>query len=107
MAGPKPPDDLMATMIDPRGRTVWLTERAWKHIVEQHQEVETHPDWLKKCVETAEMRTRGNYEGAEKLWAQNLGPSKWFCVVVRYEGRIGTIRTALAVKRGPRQGDQI
>jgi hypothetical protein len=95
----------MATMIDPQGRTVWLTEERWKHIIDGHKEVERHMDALKKCVQTAEKRSAGNYPGAEKLWVRNIDPSKWFCVVVRYEGRIGTVRTALAVKRGPRPGD--
>ncbi|MGO9321554.1 MAG: hypothetical protein ACLQBY_12225 [Solirubrobacteraceae bacterium] len=107
MAAPKPPDDLLATMTDPRGRTVWLTEERWKHIIEGHPEVERHLSVLKKCVETAEKRTRGNYKDTEKLWARNIGPAKWFFVVVRYEGRTGAVRTALAATKGPRQGDLI
>jgi hypothetical protein len=105
VAGPKPPDDLMATMTDPWGRTVWLTKERWKHIIDGHKEVEGHMDALNQCVQTAEKRSKGHYPDAERLWVQNTGPSKWFCVVVRYEGRIGTVRTALAVKRGPRPGD--
>jgi hypothetical protein len=107
VAGPKPPDDLMAAMTDSWGRVVWLTEERWRHIVDGHKEVERHLDVLKQCVQTAEKRSKGRYSGAEKLWMQDVGPSKWFCVVVRYEGRTGTIKTALAVKRGPRQGDLI
>ncbi len=106
-AGPKPPDDLMVAMIDSWGREVWLTEERWQHIVDGHKEVERHLDVLEQCVQTADKRSRGRYPGAEKLWVQNAGPSKWFCVVVRYEGRTGTIKTALPVKRGPRQGDLI
>jgi hypothetical protein len=107
VAGPKPPEDLMAAMIDSWGRVVWLTEERWQHIVDGHREVEKHLDVLKQCVQSPEKRSRGRYPGAEKLWVQNVGPSKWFCVVVRYEGRTGTIKTALPVKRGPRQGDLI
>ena len=107
VAGLEPPDDLMAAMTDSRGRAVWLTEERWQHIVDGHKEVERHLDVLKQCVQTAEKRSKGRYPGAEKLWVQDVGPSKWFCVVVRYEGRIGTIKTALPVKRGPRQGDLI
>jgi hypothetical protein len=107
VVGPKPPDDLMAAMIDSWGRAVWLTKERWQHIVEGHKEVERHMGALKLCVQTAETRSKGRYPGAEKLWVQNVGPSKWFCVVVRYEGRTGTIKTALPVKRGPRQGDLI
>jgi hypothetical protein len=103
----KPPDDLLATMTDPQGRTVWLTEERWKHIIDGHPEVERHLDGLKRCVQTAEKRSKGNRKGAEKLWARNIGPAKWFCVVVGYEGRTGSIRTALPVTKGPREGDLI
>lgn len=88
-------------------RTVWLTQERWEHIIDGHPEVERHLPALKKCVEKAENRTKGRYPGVEKLWARNVGPSKWFSVVVRYEGRTGTIRTALAASKGPRQGDLI
>jgi hypothetical protein len=105
VAGPMPPDDLMAAMSDSWGRAVWLTEERWRHIVAGHREVERHLEALEQCVQTAEKRSKGRYPGAEKLWVQNVGPSKWFCVVVRYEGRTGIIKTALPVRRGPRQGD--
>lgn len=107
VAPQKPPDDLIATMTDPKGRTVWLTQERWEHILEGHPELARHLEGLKRCVELAENRTRGNYPDVEKLWARNIGPAKWFTVVVRYEGRIGTIRTAIAVTKGPRQGDLI
>jgi hypothetical protein len=107
VAGPQPPEDPMAAMTDSWGRVVCLTAERWRHIVEGHREVERHLDVLQRCVRTAEKRSRGRYPGTEKLWVQNVGPSKWFCVVVRYEGRTGTIKTALPVKRGPRQGDLI
>lgn len=107
MAVLKPPEDLLATMTDPRGRTVWLTEERWKHIIEGHPEVERFLPALKQCVQAAEKRTKGNRSGVEKLWVRNDGPSKWFCVVVRYAGRTGLILTAMSVKAGPRERDLI
>lgn len=107
MAPAKPPDDLIATMIDPQGRTVWLTQERWDHIIGEHREVERHLPVLKQCVEKAEKRTRGKYEDTEKLWLRNAGPAKWFAVVVRYERRTGAIRTAYPDGKGPRQGDLI
>jgi hypothetical protein len=107
VAPAKPPDDLIATMIDPQGRTVWLTRERWEHIIDGHREVERHLPGLKQCVEKAEKRTRGKYEDTEKLWVRNVGPAKWFSVLVRYEGRTGTVRTAYADGKGPRQGDLI
>jgi len=69
----------MATMMDPQGRTVWLTKRGWAHVLEEHQEVERHLPGLKKCVEKAEKRTRGKFADTEKLWLRNVGPAKCVC----------------------------
>lgn len=107
MAVAKPPDDLIATMTDPKGRTVTLTQERWEHIIEGHPEVERHLAALKQCVERAEARTRGKSEDSEKLWLRNVGPAKWFSVLVRYEGRTGAIRTAHADGRGPKPGELI
>jgi hypothetical protein len=107
VAQAKPPDDLIATMIDPQGRTVWLTQERWEHIIDGHREVESQLPALKRCIETAEKRTRGKHQDTEKLWVRNVGPARWFSVLVRYEGRTGTIRTAYADGKGPRQGDLI
>jgi hypothetical protein len=107
VAAAKPPDDLIATIIDPQGRTIWLTQERWDHILGGHPELARHLGVLKKWLDRADNRTRGNYPDIEKHWARNIGPAKWFTVVVRYEGRIGTVRTAIGVTKGPRQGDLI
>jgi hypothetical protein len=103
----KPPDDLIATITDAQGRTVWLTQEGWDHILDGHPELATHLAGVKKCIERADDRTRGNFPDVEKHWIRNLGPAKWLTVVVRYEGRIGTVKTAIGVTKGPRQGDLI
>ena len=78
VAPQKVPDDLILTMMDPQGRTVWLTQERWNHVVHGHPEVRLAD--LNKAVETAEKRTRGNYAGSEKLRARNVveqGGSPW------------------------------
>jgi hypothetical protein len=82
-----------------------LTRKGWDHITDGHPEVRL-PD-LKRAVATAEKRTRGRYAGTEKLWARNLGPARWFTVVVAYEGRVGRVRTALGNTKDPRAGELI
>jgi hypothetical protein len=99
----EPPSDLIATMIDPMGRTVWLAQRSWDHVTTEHPEVRLAE--LKRAVETAEKRTSGKFAGTEKLWARNLGPAKWLTVVVAYEGRVGRVRTALGSTKDPRERD--
>lgn len=102
---PEVPDDLIATMTDPQGRTVWLTQRGWDHAQTGHPEIRL-PD-LKRAVETAEKRTRGRFVDTEKLWARGVGPARWLVVVVAYEGRVGRVKTALAHTKDPRAGDLI
>jgi hypothetical protein len=103
----KPPDDLIATMTDAKGRTVWLTQKCWDHIVTEHRESRTQLESLKKTVQTADQRTKGNFPGSEKLWARDFGPSRWFTVVVAYEGRVGRVCTAIPSKKGPKEQELI
>lgn len=101
----EPPDDLIATVTDPQGRAVAITQGRLDHIREGHPEVRI--EQLKRAVETAEKRTMGNRPGTEKLWARNTGPAKWFAVVVRYEKRSGVVITAMPTTKGPKSGDLI
>ncbi len=101
----EPPEDLIATMTDRQGRTVWLTRERLDHILDGHREVRVEN--IKKAVETAEKRTRGNTPGTEKLWARNLPPARWFAVVVAYEGRVGRVVTALGISKDPKSEELI
>lgn len=94
-------DTVIATIRDPQGRTVQLTQAAWEHIQEGHPDMANFLEDIKKIVQTAEIRTAGRFPDTEKLWAQNRCRCRWAMVVVRYEGRIGSIRTAHRFKRGP------
>ncbi|HEY0226938.1 MAG TPA: hypothetical protein VGC05_11230 [Mycobacterium sp.] len=97
---PEPPDDLLWTTTDTKGRTVVLTQERLDHIHDGHREVRAEN--IKKAVEAAEKRTKGNRPHREKLWARNLPPAKWFTVVVAYEGRVGKVITALGVSKDPK-----
>ena len=99
-AQPEPPDDLIATLVDPLGRTVWLTAERWGHITDGHPELQNRLEDVKQAVRTAEIRTRGQWD-AEKLWARNLAGARWLMVVVRYEGRVGRISPGHRFNRGP------
>jgi hypothetical protein len=101
----EPPDDLLATFTDRQGRTVTITTDRLTHACAGHPEVRI--EYIKRAVETAEERTMGNRPDTEKLWARNIGPAKWFSVVVRYESRSGVVITAMATTKGPKSGDLI
>ncbi len=111
MAAPPDPDDLLATLTDKRGRTVYLTVERWEgHITdpeEGHPEMANYLEDVKKAVRTAEIRTQGRWPDTERLWAPNLAGGRWVTVVVRYEGRVGYVRTAHRFNRGPRNEQRL
>ncbi len=94
------PEEVFFTAIDMRGRTVVLDAKGLEHVFEEHREV-ANVQVIKEGVEKADIRTRGNFPGAEKLWAREVGPARWFGVVVAYEGRQGKVITAHGSTKGP------
>lgn len=65
-----PPDVLVTTMTDRRGRVVDLTETSVTHVAEPHPQVRL-PDVV-HAVERADIETPGRRLGDEILWAQNV-----------------------------------
>ena len=104
-AAEDPPDDLIATITDYKGRTVWLTQERMDHIQVGHPEVRA--EHVKRALETADRRSKGNRPTTEKLWARNIPPAKWFTVVVAYEGRLGRVKTAIPSSDDPKTGELI
>ncbi len=103
-----PPDELIATVIDPKGRTVQIMDWSWEHIQVQHPEVRLEN--VKQAIQTAEKRTRKPTDppGFEKLWARNLPPAKWLTVAVAYDEKsLGTVKTAIPSRDDPRKRELI
>jgi hypothetical protein len=92
--------ELHFTAVDLRGRTVILDGEGLEHVLEEHREVAS-VQTIKEAVEKAEVRTKGNFRGSEKLWARNVGPNRWFGVVVAYKRRKGRVITAHGSNKGP------
>ena len=90
---------LLFTAVDPRGRIVSFSQKQRDHIDEEHAEVKNLD--VRRCIEQAQARTRGNFPGAELLWTRNLGPTRWMVVLVAYDGRVGRVITAYGSKKGP------
>lgn len=93
------PSPVIAEAQDTRLRRVVLRQKARDHIVRQHRQLDGHEMAIMRAVETADIRCAGNYEGAEELYAENLGPARWLVVVVAYSGRFGSIVTAYPYSR--------
>lgn len=85
--------EIHCTAIDLRGRTVVLDGKGLQHVLEEHREV-ARIQVIKEGIEKATIRTRGNFAGSEKLWSQEVGPARWFGVVVAFEGKEGRVITA-------------
>lgn len=102
----EPPDDLVSTATDYWGRTVSVSEDSVAHIAERHPEI--RPEDLPVAIQRADKRSKRNPRSdRETLWKRDLGPARWFCVVVAYEGRIGRVKTAYGSSKGPREADLI
>ena len=95
-----PSQELAATIVDRKGRSVLVTHERCRHIAEGHPEVRL-PDVI-CAVERAEVGTTGRTTDDERLWARDIGPARWFVVVVAYSGRVGRVKTAYASTKGPR-----
>jgi hypothetical protein len=86
----------MRQAIDPDGRIVVLTTRAWTHIVERHGELEPYLDDIVKAIENPSRRLAGRAANEEWFLLTDAGPSRWLQVVVHFEGGQGSVTTAFA-----------
>lgn len=94
---------ILASAKDSLGRTVVLTQERWDHVLRGHRQMEGLELAVMRVVENPEMKLKGNYEGAEKLYAQGLGPAKWLAVVVAYSGLQGQVITAYPHTKEPKE----
>jgi hypothetical protein len=92
---------IRASVGDPSGRTVELTEERWGHIVERHPEIETHGEVVLQAVQKPDRQMTGLLSNEEWFYLETDAPSAWLKVIVAYaEGR-GYIVTAYARRSIP------
>jgi hypothetical protein len=95
-------DAAAATVVDPDGRAVALTEERWAHITDGHPELAHFRDEVLETVRAPDKRLAGPTPGEAWFYKQSVGPSRWLKVVVRYESiERGWIVTAFARRRMP------
>jgi len=106
------PEGVAERMRDRQMRTVDLPEKTMRHIADRRPEMDGCEMAIKAAVESARDRCHGRKNGEpienrEILFAPKLGDGPWLAVVVAYEGDHGTVLTAYADRRGPREADRI
>lgn len=87
---------IIATVVDPTGRTVVLDSAAWAHIIrpDGHPEMEPLRDAILQAVQAPAASRPGTRPGQEWFYGAGVGPSRFVRVVVAYEGERGRIVTA-------------
>jgi hypothetical protein len=95
------PPGVLDLITDHVRREVTLTEARWRHIVKGHPAMEGLELAVKRAVENADQKSRGNGENIEVLYGKNLGPARWLAVVVAYDGARGDILTAYPQTKDP------
>jgi hypothetical protein len=93
---------ILATVIDPDGRGVDLIEERWEHIMSSHPELAGRRADVLDTVRVPSRRLLGPTVGEEWFYRENIGPSRWLKVVVRYDSiERGRIVTAFARRSMP------
>ena len=95
-------DGVVATVVDPDGRVVYLTADRWAHVVEGHPELAGFQNEVLEAVATPSRQRPGPTMGERWFYSENRGPSRWLKVVVRYDSiDRGRIVTAFARRSMP------
>ena len=98
--GVEPEPKVRGKVIDPDGRTVILTESAWRHIC-QHVGMERYERAIIETVTHPDERHMDLRPGRERFYAKEAGPTRWLRVVVDFNFEPGEIVTAFGHDNEP------
>lgn len=87
--------------VDPDGRRVVLNVAGWRHIVDEHGELEPHRDAILAIVAAPDHRGTDPRPGRERYWRRGLGPSRWLMVVVDFAAVPARVVTAYGNRKDP------
>jgi hypothetical protein len=90
-----------ATIGDPEGMTVELTEERWSHIIERHPELEPFGEAVLRTVQEPDRRMAGRLGNEQWYYLKTDEPSDWLKVVVAYSRDRGHVVTAYATGSAP------
>lgn len=95
-------DGIIATVLDPDGRSVALSEARWAHITGGHPELRQSRGSVPGAVHAPSRRLPGRAPGEAWFHKADVGLSRWLKVVVRYDATgSGRIVTAFARRSLP------
>lgn len=92
---------VLATVIDPNGVPVDLTDTQWNHICEQRPLLAELRAELLRAVASPDATEPGKKPNETWFFLRGVGPSGWLRVVVAYEGGRGWIVTAFPRRKYP------
>ena len=84
---------IRATVIEPDGRTVVLTEEAWEHIRSGHKELARYERTIMETV-THPIDRRLDERPNRERYVSEGGPARYFTVVVDFTNEPGEVVTA-------------
>lgn len=87
--------------VDPDGRRVVLDIAAWRHIIEEHQELARDREAVFATVAAPDHRGPDPRPGRERYWRRGLGPSRWLMVVVDFDSVPARVVTAYGNRKDP------
>lgn len=94
--------DVIATTVDPAGRTVVLLVRIWNtKLAMARPELEPFRDDVLATVESPDHQAPDPHNGRLRYYRRHVGPSRWLVVVVSYEQEPARIITAFASRKDP------
>lgn len=85
---------IRATVIEPLGRTVVLTEGAWAHIIREHPEMARYERGVIETITHPIDQRDDPRPGRERYLSERAGPSRFLTVVVHFDNDTGAVVTA-------------
>lgn len=83
-----------ARVVEPEGRPVVLTERAWTHIRSAHPELAPYERTVLETIMHPVERGLDERPGRERYVRRDVGPSRFLTVVVEFADDEGVVVTA-------------
>lgn len=76
-----------------------MTESAWNHIRSEHPELAPFEAAIMQTVTSPSVRSLDARPGRERYFAEEMGPSRYLCVVVEFGAGGGEVVTAFGLRR--------
>ncbi len=92
---------VLATVHDPDGRLVELTEERWRHILFRHPQLEPYMEDVLKAIQAPTVRQADPAPDTERFFLKDAGPEPWLRVVVAFRVDRAFVITAFGQQTEP------